>query len=58
MEDGFAFQLHIINFYAESFNNQTFGRIELLRKVITIHLILFFNLYQLKGRLKTSTLIG
>ena len=42
--------------YVEGFNNQTFNQdgneSSILKKKITIHLIIYFNIYQLKEKLR------
>ena len=55
-ETGFAFKPHMNKTYVEAFNNQTFNEdgdeSGILKKNITILLILYFNIYQLKKKLK------
>ena len=56
IETGSAFKPGMKDVYVEAFNNQTFDQdgdeFAILGKNITIHLVLRFNIYQLKKNLK------
>ena len=56
IETGFAFKPHMNETYVEAFNNQSFNKDGDESAILTIKLyilrILFFNIYQLKKKLK------
>ena len=62
IETGFAFKTDTKDIFVEAFINQTFNQdgneSAILRINITINLFLYFNIYQLKKRLRKEKLIG
>ena len=61
IESGFAFKPNMNDIYVEAFNHKFFNQdgndSGILTISIPVHLILFFNIYQLKRKLKRSKLI-
>ena len=62
IESGFAYKPNMNDVYVEAFNNQTFNQdgdeSAILRIKYFTHITLYFNIYQLKKRLKKWKLIG
>ena len=63
IETGYAFQPDMNDVFVNEFNNRTFNQdgndSAFLKKIyITIHLILYFNIYQLKKKWRKPKLIA